>query len=132
VSGTPAAGPRPRELAAIEDATLAARVVAEHPLPGVGAGSALLKIGERLLAVHDDAFRVSWIDLPSLNVTPLVLAGDGAPLPKATKPDFESAVYTRRDESVYLLGSGSTAARCKIARIDLASGAVTIAERPGL
>ena len=94
---------------AIEDAALEARVVAEHALLGVTAGSALLKIGARLLAVHDDAFRVSWIDPATFGVTPLVLAGDGAALAKSVKPDFESAARTS-DGAIHLLGSGSTRA----------------------
>lgn len=117
---------------ASEDRTLVARVVATQRLEGVSGGSALLRIGDRLLAVHDDAFRVSLIALPSLTVTPLVLTGgDGAPLSKLEKPDFEAAVRTR-DGAVHLLGSGSTEKRCKIARIDLATSAVALVERPAL
>lgn len=116
----------------MDDPTLSARVVAEQPLLGVHAGSALLSIGTRLLAIHDAAFRLSWIDLPNLTVTPIVIAGDGAVLSKAEKPDFEAAIYAEHDRSVYLIGSGSTDARCKIARLELDSGAVSIAERPQL
>jgi hypothetical protein len=125
---------RPAELRtpirAAEDRALAARVVAAHRLEGVTGGSALLEVDGRLLAVHDDAFRVSWIAIPSLAVTPLVLAGDGARLAKADKPDFESALRTA-DGAIHVLGSGSTAKRCTLARIDPPSAA-TLREHPRL
>jgi hypothetical protein len=126
---------RPTELStpirAAEDRALAARVVAAHRLEGITGGSALLEVDGRLLAVHDDAFRVSWIALPSLAVTPLVLAGDGAPLAKGDKPDFESALRTA-DGAVHVLGSGSTAKRCALARIEPRASAVTMREHPRL
>jgi hypothetical protein len=117
---------------ALEDRALTARVVATHRLEGVSGGSALVRVGSnRLLAVHDDAFRVSLIALPSLAVTPLVLEGEGVALPKASKPDFEAAVTTP-DGIVHLLGSGSTAKRCKIARIDPARSSASLLEHPSL
>jgi hypothetical protein len=116
---------------AVEDHTLGARIVSTRPLAGVTGGSALLAVGGRLLAVHDDAFRVSWIELPSFVVTPLVLAGDGAPLAKADKPDFEAAV-SAPDGSIHVLGSGSTARRCVLARIDPSNSAVALRQRPAL
>ena len=122
---------RNKPIRAIEDAALAARITRGHTLPGVTAGSALLRVGDRLLAVHDDAFRVTWISLPELANTPMVLRGDGAALAKPIKPDFESAVCTP-DGLIHLLGSGSTAARCTLARIDLARSAVALVEHPDL
>jgi hypothetical protein len=116
---------------ATEDATLAARVTATHALLGVSAGSALLRIGDRLLAVQDDALSVAWIALPTLEVTRVVLAGEGEPLPKLAKPDFESAVVAS-DGAVHLLGSGSTANRCKVARFDPAAARASLHERPEL
>jgi len=104
---------------------LAARVVATRKLVGLSAGSALVSMGERLLAVHDDAFAVTWIERYSLDLEPWVLQGDGAPLPKLEKPDFESAVVTP-DGAVHLLGSGSTPERCAIVRLDVAAHAVRI------
>jgi len=115
---------------ALEDRSLAALVVASHPLPTVTGGSALLDVDGRLLAIHDDAFRVSWIDRDSFAVTPLVLLRDGAALAKPDKPDFESAVRTA-DGAVYVLGSGSTAKRCIVARID-PNDSVTLRARPAL
>src|SRR5262249_10614780 len=112
---------------ALEDPSLEALVIDSHPLPGVTGGSALLDVDGRLLAIHDDAFRVSWIDRASFAVTPLLLLGDGAALGKADKPDFESAVRTS-DGAVYVLGSGSTEKRCIVARIDSASR-VTLQQR---
>jgi hypothetical protein len=118
-------------IVAAEDAALGARVAAIHPLASVSAGSALLRIADRLLAVHDDAFRATWIDLPSLKLTPLLLAGDGMPLPKATKPDFEAAVRAP-DGSVHLLGSGATPNRRAVARIDPRTGSIGVTPRPEL
>jgi uncharacterized protein DUF6929 len=115
---------------ALEDPSLAALVVASHPLPAVTGGSALLDVDGRLLAIHDDAFRVSWIDRASFAVTPLVLLGDGTALAKPDKPDFESAVRTS-DGAVHVLGSGSTAKRCIVARIELGNS-VTLRQRPAL
>jgi hypothetical protein len=120
---------RARLVVATEDAALGARVIATYPLAGVTGGSALLRVGERLLAVHDDAFRATWIALPSMQTTPLVLLHDGAPLRKADKPDFESAVRAP-DGRIYLLGSGAAANRCAVARIDPGSGDSSVALRP--
>ena len=106
-----------------------ARIVAANPLAGVRAGSALLRIGARLLAVQDDAYCACWIDLPGLRVTPFALDGDGAALPKALKPDFESAVRTG-DGRIFLLGSGSTPNRMVIARLSLPGASVALSHRP--
>ncbi|MGE0582978.1 MAG: hypothetical protein AB7P31_12710 [Steroidobacteraceae bacterium] len=108
-----------------------ARIVAAHPLDGVRAGSALLRVGARLLAVRDDAYCAYWIDLPGLRVTPFALRDDGAALPKALKPDFEAAVHTA-DGSIFLLGSGSTRQRTSIARLSLSHASVVIVDRPQL
>jgi hypothetical protein len=113
---------------ATEDRALTAQIVEFHALEGVTAGSALLRIGARLLAVHDDAFRVTWIDPARFGLTPLVLRGEGRALPKSRKPDFEAAVRTEEGD-VYLLGSGSTSRRCTFARIDLDSGVVALQDR---
>ena len=118
-------------LHAHEDRALVARVLRARPLPGVTGGSALLDVDGRLLAVHDDAFRVSWVSLPSFDVTALVLAGDGAPLAKTDKPDFESAVRTA-DGAIHVLGSGSSSRRCMLARIDPQTSAVALRHRPRL
>lgn len=118
-------------LVAREDPALAARVTSVVPLAGVTAGSALLRVGDWLIAVHDDAFRVSLIALPDLFVTPVVLDGDGAPLPKSAKPDFECAVRGP-DGAIHVLGSGSTPNRCTHARIDLDARQVALVSRPRL
>lgn len=102
-----------------------------YALAGVTNGSALLRIGaDRLLALHDDAFRVTWIRLPAMDLAPLVLRGGGASLPKALKPDFEAAVLA--GDTVYVLGSGAAPNRCSIATIDLTAGAIEIVDRPKL
>ncbi|MGH8441549.1 MAG: DUF6929 family protein [Nevskiaceae bacterium] len=81
------------------------------------AGSALLKVGERLLAIQDDAFAAAWIDPATRKVEPLVLRGPGQALDKQDKPDFEAA-FAHADR-LWILGSGSRPNRCGIARIDL-------------
>ena len=89
-----------------------------HALKGVRAGSALLRVGARLLAIQDDAFAAVWIDPATHVTTPLVLRGTGQPLDKQLKPDFEVAFA--HDGRIWVLGSGSRPSRCCIARIDLA------------
>ena len=96
---------------------LNARIRQSWPLPGVRAGSALLKVGERLLAIQDDAFGAAWLDPATREVTPLVLRGTGGELGKKDKPDFEAA-FVHADR-LWILGSGSRPNRCGIARIDL-------------
>ena len=110
---------------------LSARITASHAVKGLSAGSALLEVDQALIAVPDDAFALMRIALPSLARTRWVLEGDGAPLPKALKPDFEAAVRAG-DGSVHLLGSGSTERRCAIAHVDLEARTVTRAARPDL
>jgi hypothetical protein len=97
-------------------------------LPGVTGGSALLKFGTDLVVVHDDAFRVTSIALPSFTTRPRVIAGGGSSLGKAGKPDFESAVWLD-DSTAVLLGSGSTPMRCKLAFLDFVRGCVRIEDR---
>ncbi|HET8699283.1 MAG TPA: hypothetical protein VFO94_17490, partial [Gammaproteobacteria bacterium] len=117
---------------AIEDARLAATVVATRPVEGLASGSALLRIGDALCAVHDDAFRITRIALPAFATSHCVLSGDGAPLPKSAKPDFESAVRSR-DGTIYLLGSGGAPPRCRIAHLTPdGSAALALDERPDL
>ncbi len=113
------------------DERLEARVVVRHSLVGVTAGSALLRIGPRLLAVHDDAFRATWIEPATLACESWVLRGDGGPLPKARKPDFEAAVALG-DDAVFLLGSGATGERCRVAQLDLRRRSASIFDRMGL
>ncbi|MFC4604069.1 DUF6929 family protein [Rhodococcus kronopolitis] len=106
---------------------LRARLVSVHPLPGVRAGSALVRVDDRLLAVQDDAFCAAWVTLPELVVSSVPLAADGAPLAKPDKPDFEAALRAP-DGGVHLLGSGSLATRCTLARLDPGRGTVSLRE----
>lgn len=101
------------------DDRLAARITRSWPLTGVRAGSALLRMGARLLAIQDDAFAAAWIDPATRKVEPLALRGAGAALAKHDKPDFEAAFV--HDGRVWILGSGSRPNRCGIARIDPAT-----------
>lgn len=121
----------PMFLTGFEDPALTARIVSAYPLPGVRAGSALLRRGDSLLAVQDDAWSVAWIALPELAVALQVLHGDGAALPKKRKPDFEAAILAA-DGAVHLFGSGSRANRCVVARIAADRATVELREMPGL
>lgn len=105
------------------DSALCARILSVEPLRAVRAGSALVWAGGRLLVVQDDALAVAWVDPRSGAVEVVALEGEGEPLSKASKPDFEAA-FARPDGSITLLGSGSTGARCRVARIDVATGRV--------
>src|SRR5262245_46123458 len=116
---------------AIEDARLEAIVVATHPIAGLASGSALLRAGDTLWAVHDDAYRVTRIALPTLATSHWGFAGAGLPLAKGAKPDFESAVRTK-DGTIHLLGSGSAPTRCRIARLRPDEGFASLDERPQL
>jgi len=117
---------KPSTVSAVRDARIAARITAAWPLPGVRAGSALVRIGARLLAIQDDAFAAVWIDPLTRETEPLVLRGAGAALPKPLKPDFE-AVVVAPDGAVFVLGSGSTARRRRIAHLTFgAAPAITL------
>lgn len=100
------------------DDSVRCRITSAVAVPGVRAGSALLRIGSRLLAIQDDAYAVVWIDPATHTTTPLVLRGAGEALDKSLKPDFEAAF--EHDGRIWVLGSGSRPNRCVIARIDLA------------
>lgn len=88
------------------------------------AGSALVHVGGRLLAIQDDAFAAVWIDPATRQTNPLVLRGAGAALDKKDKPDLEAAFM--HDRRVWILGSGSKPNRCGIVRIDPASREVVL------
>lgn len=102
---------------ASRDARIGARIREVHALPGVRAGSALVRVGAQLLGIQDDAFAAAWIDPATRQTRVLTLRGRGEALPKAEKPDFEAAFA--HDGRVWVLGSGSRPNRCSIARIDL-------------
>ena len=112
------------------DPSLRAVVVWSRELPAIGAGSALLRWGDRLLAVQDDANAVHWIDLDDHAVETLVIEGDGRPLAKAHKPDYEAALIHR--DRIYVLGSGSKSTRRKIARLDPKLARVEVEQRDAL
>lgn len=114
----------PATVVAARDARLSARITAAWPLPGVRAGSALVRVGDRLLAIQDDAFAAVWIDPATRRTEALKLRGSGAPLAKSEKPDFESAfAHANR---IWVLGSGSRPNRSYLARIDLAQREVPL------
>jgi hypothetical protein len=122
---------RPMVLRGSEDPALHARIAEVHRLPGVRAGSSLLRVGNSLLAVQDDAWSIVWIALPGLSLRRQALRGDGGPLQKMLKPDFEAAVVTH-DGIIHLLGSGATSNRCSIVSIAPERSTVNVREHPGL
>lgn len=119
------------------DPALSAKVIASFRLEEQGrgsrvrAGSALVEVAGRLLAVQDDAFSIVWIDPATRSLEPAALTGDGAPLPKYKKPDFEAA-FTAPDGAVLILGSGSTAQRRWIARLSIESGKAEVTDAGAL
>jgi hypothetical protein len=108
----------PAPVVARRDERIRAQITAIHPLAGVRAGSALLRVADKLLAIQDDAFAAVWIDPATLETSRLVLRGGGEGMAKAVKPDFEAAFL--HDERIWILGSGSRPSRCNLARLDLA------------
>ena len=110
----------------IDDA-LRARIVASWPLEGVRAGSALSWLAGRLLVVQDDVPALALIDPTTRAAERVVLEGAGLGMAKADKPDFEASVMAP-DGSVYVLGSGSSPKRRRIARFDPASAQVSIVD----
>jgi hypothetical protein len=95
---------------------LTARIVGSWDLPGVGAGSGLVRVGDRLAAVQDDAPALAWIDPETREVACVALEGAGTRLPKPEKPDLE-AIAVGPDGTLWLLGSGSTPRRRRICRV---------------
>lgn len=115
---------------ATESRLFRARVESSHALRGVRAGSGVVRVGDHLLVVQDDAFAVARVDLRSFDVSLVALVADGRALEKREKPDFECAV--ERGHRVWLLGSGSTDRRTQIAQISLAGELVGLVDRAPL
>jgi hypothetical protein len=117
-------------LVACQDPALRARLDSIRPLPGVRAGSGLLAVGSRLLALQDDARAVAWIEPETLQIRPQVLEGHGGALPKKEKPDYE-ALLRAPDGTIWLLGSGSRPNRRRTAQLR-ADGSVRLREDDAL
>ncbi len=118
-SGGPAGVSTPSQRAAIvarEDPQLSALIKCSHALEGVRAGSGLVERGSSLLVVQDDVPAAALVDRSGRILAHVPLIGDGSPLPKATKPDFEAAVAGPGGE-IYVLGSGSAPPRRRIAKL---------------
>lgn len=104
------------------DDALRARLVEVTPLPGVRAGSALVRLGDRLVVVQDDVASIAFVDLATRAVRPLPLRpggerGDA----KLAKADLEVAFVDARG-ALWLLGSGATDRRRSVVRIVDADG----------
>lgn len=97
--------------------SLRARILDSRALDGVRAGSALVWFGGRLLVVQDDAASAVWVDPRARSCQRVVIEGSGGALEKAAKPDFEAA-FPAPDGAIRILGSGSTIARRRVARLD--------------
>lgn len=86
----------------------------------VRAASAVVPFGDGLLVAQDDANHAAWVTGGTTSRLRLFPARDGLDLfdsasgTKHLKPDVEAACLVGRDR-VLLLGSGSTAARCRAA-----------------
>src|SRR5512140_1587835 len=102
---------------ATRDPGLRARILDVTPLAGVRAGSAVVWADERLLVVQDDATSAAWVDPATGAVSLLVLEGDGGPLVKAERPDYEAA-FVGFGGTIYIVGSGSAPRRRRVARFD--------------
>ncbi|MBC7541858.1 MAG: hypothetical protein H7338_03925 [Candidatus Sericytochromatia bacterium] len=110
------------------DPALAAHITACWPLPGVRAGSALIRRHDRLLIVQDDALAVILLDMATGTIQTLGLRkSQGTAMSKATKPDFELAV-AGPDGAIVILGSGSTPDRRRIAVLDPNDGQFSVAD----
>lgn len=110
-----------RRLIARRDPRLSAKITSSFPLrvsarTFVRAGSALVRVGNRLLVIQDDAWQAWWIEPRRRALQPLLLKGSGRRKPKRKKPDFETA-FALADGRIWVLGSGSTPRRRRIALI---------------
>lgn len=114
-------------LVATHAPSMRARILDITPLHEVRAGSAVVWADDRLLVVQDDATSAFWIDPVTGVATRLILEGDGAPLSKADKPDYEAA-FVGFGGTIYIVGSGSSPKRRRVARFDPWSAAGTAIE----
>ena len=101
--------------------------LASWPLEGVRAGSALSWIAGRLLVVQDDVLAVALVDPRTRTMERVNLESTGQALPKPEKPDFEASVLAPNG-IVYVLGSGSSPKRRRIARVDPATRDVAMVD----
>lgn len=102
----------PAALVSRRDPALSAVVTAVTPLPGVRAGSALVRHSGRLLLAQDDDYTLFWIDIDVVppGTTSLPLRGEVGAMAKAEKPDFEAATALP-DGRILVMGSGSAQTR---------------------
>jgi hypothetical protein len=82
----------------------------------VRSGSALVRFGDRLAVIQDDAGFIALVDPETAEVAELPVPGLERTPDKASKLDLESAVVV--DGTLIAFGSGSTAARERILVVD--------------
>lgn len=117
--------------ASLADPRLKARIVDSHVIPGLSAGSGLVWSWPYLVAVQDEAWAAVKIDPQSCATERVVFSGNGNPLPKALKPDFE-AVFAADSGVLYMMGSGSSARRRAVAVLNPSLGTSAVHDASGL
>lgn len=141
--------PIPPPVVAVADPLLSARIVARRPLvyddgadPSLDrpaharAASSLVRLGDRLAAIQDDANFIAVINLDAWGVAPLTLPAGHAGMrqfddtrgTKGFKLDLEAAVVIEGPDGPRMLafGSGSTAARERIVIVDQVTAAAPV------
>ncbi len=115
-------------LRALHDANLAAAITSVRPIVG-RAGSGLVFHDGRLYVIQDDANAIVIVDPSSGDSSRLPLEGEGEgegdAIPKHEKPDFEAA-FLAPDNILFVVGSGSSPRRRRIARVSLETRNVTV------
>jgi len=105
------------------DDSLTAIITAIVPLAGVRAGSALVRVGGRLLLAQDDEYTLFWLhvasdgDLSALVTEAKPLQPGAGAMAKAAKPDFEAAAALP-DGRIIVIGSGSAHPRRSVVLLD--------------
>lgn len=100
--------------------TAAAQLLWAEPLPGVRAGSALVRHRDRLLLAQDDDYTLVWLR-PGDNMTTQIelvpLRERSGAMAKVAKPDFEAACGLP-DGRILVMGSGSAEPRRAVVLLD--------------
>lgn len=109
--------------------TAAAQLLWAEPLPGVRAGSALVRHGNRLLLAQDDDYTLVWLrpsdDGEGTHIELVPLRERSGAMAKAEKPDFEAACELP-DGRILVMGSGSAEPRRAVVLLDPQTGEFTV------